>query len=468
MDKPAHSRGHKSPRTSSCPSHGSPLVQVVPGDHHYLTQTPSHEQILRHFRHHGSNNRHHIQHQEHKAGEQAGYQTPPAPSQAMPFCIRHSLCSCRPTYFVPSPSARSSGVARQVVVTERGDRHLEHRQDWNKSVPSSPSSRIHDERGDRQSRSSAHSFRSNKNCYSPAVVKVVAKANKAKQKTSHSQHMAHGAKRSPIDSGEASGCCGGRLERDIKKLGLSSSYSALDTLQSDQESYDGFPGGLKEDQNHQKAMSEYMKSFKHWITNVSDKVEKGTMALKEALPSLKEDHHVVMIGLDSAGKSTVLYRLKFDQFVNTTPTIGFNCEKVRGTMGRSRGLTFLVWDVGGQEKARPLWRAYTRATDGIIFVVDSCDKERLEEARLELHRIMSTPDNATTPLLVIANKQDLPDATGPEELKSILNLSDLRQLHHLEPVCAVNGEGLDEGLEKLYHLIIKRRKMNKRLRNKTR
>ncbi|TRY69430.1 hypothetical protein TCAL_11010 [Tigriopus californicus] len=337
-------------------------------------------------------------------------------------------------------------------------------------MPSSPSARIHDECGDGQSQSSptTSAFRSPKHFYSPAVVKVVAKANKAKQNTSHSLNLAQGTIQSPIDSGEVSGCCGGRLERDLKKLGLSSSYSALDALQSDQDSYDGFPVGLKEDQNHQKVMSEYMKSFKLWMTNVSEKVEKGTMALKEALPSLKEDHHVVMIGLDSAGKSTVLYRLKFDQFVNTTPTIGFNCEKVRGSVGRSRGLTFLVWDVGGQEKARPLWRAYTRATDGIIFVVDSCDKERLEEARLELHRIMTAPDNANTPLLIIANKQDLPDATGPEELKSILSLSDLHQLHHLEPVCAVNGEGLDEGLEKLYQLIIKRRKMNKRLRNKTR
>ena len=68
----------------------------------------------------------------------------------------------------------------------------------------------------------------------------------------------------------------------------------------------------------------------------------------------------------------------------------------------------MVWDVGGQEKLRPLWKPYTRATDGIIFVVDSCDsEERLEEAKLELHRILRTPDNAGVPILVIANKQDI-------------------------------------------------------------
>jgi ADP-ribosylation factor-like protein 4 len=57
-----------------------------------------------------------------------------------------------------------------------------------------------------------------------------------------------------------------------------------------------------------------------------------------------------MLGLDSAGKTTALYRMKFDQYLNTVPTIGFNCEKVRGTVGRAKGVSFLVWDVGGQEK----------------------------------------------------------------------------------------------------------------------
>ena len=65
----------------------------------------------------------------------------------------------------------------------------------------------------------------------------------------------------------------------------------------------------------------------------------------------------------------------------------------------------MVWDVGGQEKIRPLWRPYTRATDAVLFVVDSCNHERLEEAKLELHKIMKTQDNINTPLLVIANKQ---------------------------------------------------------------
>ena len=91
-----------------------------------------------------------------------------------------------------------------------------------------------------------------------------------------------------------------------------------------------------------------VRSFMSWM---AEKAERGTSAFLESLPSLsKEDFHIVMIGLDGAGKTTALYRLKFDHYMNTVPTVGFNCERVKGTVGRSRGLTFLIWDVGGQER----------------------------------------------------------------------------------------------------------------------
>lgn len=68
------------------------------------------------------------------------------------------------------------------------------------------------------------------------------------------------------------------------------------------------------------------------------------------LPKLDGPTHVVMVGLDSAGKTTVLYRLKYEQYVNTMPTVGFNCEKVKGTLGKAKGVSFIIWDVGGQDK----------------------------------------------------------------------------------------------------------------------
>ncbi|XP_055372494.1 ADP-ribosylation factor-like protein 4A [Condylostylus longicornis] len=145
----------------------------------------------------------------------------------------------------------------------------------------------------------------------------------------------------------------------------------------------------------------------------------------DSLPSTQGTLHIVMLGLDSAGKTTALYRLKFDQYLNTVPTIGFNCEKIRGTVGKAKGVQFLVWDVGGQEKLRPLWRSYTRCTDGIVFVIDSVDVERMEEAKMELMRTAKCPDNQGVPVLILANKQDLPGAREPKELEKLLSLHEL-------------------------------------------
>ena len=120
------------------------------------------------------------------------------------------------------------------------------------------------------------------------------------------------------------------------------------------------------------------------------------------LPFFKS-FHIAILGLDSAGKTTVLYRLQFNEFVNTVPTKGFNAEKVRLALGGST-VTFHFWDVGGQEKLRPLWKSYTRCTDGIVFVVDSVDAERMEEAKTELLKITRSSETQGVPVLIVANK----------------------------------------------------------------
>lgn len=73
-----------------------------------------------------------------------------------------------------------------------------------------------------------------------------------------------------------------------------------------------------------------------------------------------------MLGLDAAGKTTILYKLKLNQSVTTIPTVGFNVETVT-----YKNVKFNVWDVGGQDKIRPLWRHYYTGTQGLVFVVDS-------------------------------------------------------------------------------------------------
>merc|ERR1712130_495163 len=93
---------------------------------------------------------------------------------------------------------------------------------------------------------------------------------------------------------------------------------------------------------------------------------------------------VLMVGLDAAGKTTLLYKLKLGEIVTTIPTIGFNVETVE-----YKNISFTVWDVGGQDKIRPLWRHYYQNTQGVIFVVDSSDRERIQESHDELHRMLS-------------------------------------------------------------------------------
>lgn len=150
-----------------------------------------------------------------------------------------------------------------------------------------------------------------------------------------------------------------------------------------------------------------------------------------------------MVGLDAAGKTTILYKLKLGEIVTTIPTIGFNVETVE-----LKNISFTVWDVGGQDKIRPLWRHYFQNTQGVIFVVDSNDRERCNEAREELLRMLAEDELRDALLLVIANKQDLPHAMNAAEITDKLGLHSLRHRNwYVQAACATSGQGLYEGLD---------------------
>ena len=91
-----------------------------------------------------------------------------------------------------------------------------------------------------------------------------------------------------------------------------------------------------------------------------------------------------------------------------------------------KNVKFNVWDVGGQDKIRPLWRHYYTGTQGLVFVVDSQDRERIDESKQELHRILSDREMKECLLLVFANKQDLPNAMNAAEITDKLGLHSLR------------------------------------------
>ncbi|CUM57786.1 unnamed protein product [Debaryomyces tyrocola] len=157
----------------------------------------------------------------------------------------------------------------------------------------------------------------------------------------------------------------------------------------------------------------------------------------------RKEMRILMVGLDAAGKTTILYKLKLGEIVTTIPTIGFNVETVE-----YKNISFTVWDVGGQDKIRPLWRYYFQNTQGIIFVVDSNDRDRIVEAREELQQMLNEDELRDAFLLVFANKQDLPNAMNAAEITEKLNLHSLRQRPwYIQSTCATTGDGLYEGLE---------------------
>merc|ERR1712070_27407 len=166
----------------------------------------------------------------------------------------------------------------------------------------------------------------------------------------------------------------------------------------------------------------------------------------------KKEMRILMVGLDNAGKTTVLYKLKLGEVVTTIPTIGFNVETVE-----YKNISFTVWDVGGQTKIRPLWRHYFQNTQGLIFVVDSNDRDRIHETKDELHKMLNEDDLRDAVLLVFANKQDLPNAMNAAEITDKLGLHALKQRHwYIQAAIATSGEGLYEGLDWLQANIAQR------------
>ncbi|CAC5420109.1 ARF4 [Mytilus coruscus] len=166
----------------------------------------------------------------------------------------------------------------------------------------------------------------------------------------------------------------------------------------------------------------------------------------------KKQMRILMVGLDAAGKTTILYKLKLGEIVTTIPTIGFNVETVE-----YKNISFTVWDVGGQDKIRPLWRHYFQNTQGLIFVVDSNDRERAEEAQEELSKMLQEDELREAALLVFANKQDLPNAMTAAEITDKLKLNTFRgRTWYIQGTCATQGTGLYEGLDWLSGELSKR------------
>ncbi len=166
----------------------------------------------------------------------------------------------------------------------------------------------------------------------------------------------------------------------------------------------------------------------------------------------KNDVRIVMVGLDGAGKTTILYQIRMGERIKTIPTIGFNVETLE-----YKGLNFTVWDIGGQDKIRVLWKQYYQNADSVIFVVDSNDKERINEAAEELKKMLAEEDLKECIVLVMANKQDINGALSPGEVTEKLGMKSLNRRSWLvQGTSAISGQGIKEGFDWMASVLLKK------------
>ncbi|CAG0883406.1 unnamed protein product [Darwinula stevensoni] len=155
------------------------------------------------------------------------------------------------------------------------------------------------------------------------------------------------------------------------------------------------------------------------------------------------EHKILIVGLDNAGKTTILYQLLLNEVVHTSPTIGSNVEEVVW-----KNLHFIMWDLGGQESLRVSWSTYYSNTEFIILVIDSTDRERVSIAKSELYKMLAHDELNKAAVLIYANKQDVKGGMSAAEISRHLNLTSVKgHKWQIQSCCALTGEGLYQGLE---------------------
>merc|ERR1711933_594658 len=158
----------------------------------------------------------------------------------------------------------------------------------------------------------------------------------------------------------------------------------------------------------------------------------GAMGLLSILKKMKKDEkeaRILMLGLDNAGKTTILKKMSEEDISHIMPTQGFNIKSLV-----HEGFKLNVWDIGGQKTIRPYWSNYFESSDALVYVIDSSDRRRLEESGI--------------PLLLFANKQDMLQATPADEISDTLALAEIKdRTWQIQACSAKNGEGLQDGME---------------------
>mmetsp|Transcript_26149 Transcript_26149/g.31818 ORF Transcript_26149/g.31818 Transcript_26149/m.31818 type:complete len:187 (+) Transcript_26149:31-591(+) len=183
------------------------------------------------------------------------------------------------------------------------------------------------------------------------------------------------------------------------------------------------------------------------------------------LSSKQERNRVLMLGLDAAGKTTILHRIMGNNNDNksTVPTIGFNVENFD-----YNDLKFTIWDLGGQDTTRNLWEHYFDKTQVIIYVIDSWDKERFQENKIELKKILNNNilNSQNTIYLIYLNKQDLNNTINKKEFIILFDIKSndkyKNDLIYVQETSAINNKGINDGLDWISNTLKKLNELNKK------
>ena len=169
----------------------------------------------------------------------------------------------------------------------------------------------------------------------------------------------------------------------------------------------------------------------------------GLLTMLRKMKKSDTEPRLLILGLDNSGKTSILKNLSDEDPMTTNPTQGFNVK----TIARS-DCKINVWDIGGQKAIRSYWKNYYDETNCLVYVVDSADKRRMDEAGQELDELLKDEKLAAVPVLIFANKQDLATAMKPQEIGEVLNLAGIRDRRwQIQGCSAKTGDGLTEGLE---------------------
>jgi len=171
----------------------------------------------------------------------------------------------------------------------------------------------------------------------------------------------------------------------------------------------------------------------------------GLLTILKRQKQKEREVRLLMLGLDNAGKTTVVKKFNGEEIDTISPTLGFNIKTLE-----YRGFKLNIWDIGGQTSLRSYWRNYFEQTDGLIWVVDSADRARLQDCKAELQQLPQQERLAGASLLVFANKQDIVGALTAEQIRAELGLDELsatKRHWRIEACSAFTGAGLAAGVD---------------------